>query len=154
MRTVRIMFVLACLGIAGPSYSQNWTAEQQGVIDDLKECWDIFVDATKGTDPSPWLDNCNDQEHFAGYWNRRAALNDANYVRRNWSAISAGNLFWVSLDPIAIQIIDDIAIMHFYGTSSVEGSDGRTVIEDKRTEIFHRHNGRWLLVAGHRGSSD
>ena len=154
MRTIRTIVVLACLGIIEPSYSQNWTAEQQGVIDDVEECWDIFVDAAKGTDPSQLQDNCSDLEHHAGYWNRRGALNDADFVRRNWSAISAGNPFWVSLNPISIQIIDDIAIMHFYGTWSIEGPDGRKLYEDKRTEIFHRHNGKWLLVAGHRSSSD
>lgn len=154
MRTIRTLFVLACLGIAGPSFSQNWTAEQQGVIDDLKECWDIWVDAAKNADtgPSPWIDNCADDD--LRYWFRRGAPNDLDDLRRNWSAIVAAKEFWVSLDPITIQIIDDIAIIHFYGAWSVEGPDGRSVVEAKRTEIFHRSNGRWRLLAGHRSSSD
>ena len=60
----------------------------------------------------------------------------------------------MSLDPITIQIFDDIAIVHFYGAWSVEGPDGRTVDERKRTEVFRKSSERWLLVAGHGTPTD
>ena len=151
MRAIKTILLLACLGVAGPSFAQNWTAEQQGVIDDLKECWDIWVEAAKDADPSPWIDNCTDDFK---YWVGQGAPADADDVRRNWSATVASKEFWVSLDPITIQIFDDIAIVHFYGAWSVEGPDGRTVDERKRTEVFRKSSERWLLVAGHGTPTD
>ena len=151
MRTIRTILVLVCFGIAGPSFSQNWTAEQQGVIDDLKECWDIWVESVKDDDPDAWIDNCTDSYK---YWWIDGSPNDADFLRRNWSATVEAQEFWVKLDPISIQIFDDIAIVHFYGQWSAKGPDGRKINEQKRTEVFRKSDDRWLLVAGHGTPTD
>lgn len=146
MRAIKTILLLAFLSVAGPSFAQTWTADQQSVVDDLKECWDIFVQSVKDDDPNAWIDECTDDFR---YWWIDGTPNDADFFRRNWAAAVEASEFWVSLRPISIQIFDDIAIMHFYGQWSTKVPDGRIINEQKRTEVFRRSSNRWLLVAGH-----
>lgn len=46
-------------------------------------------------------------------------------------------------------MMDDVAVLHFYGYWRAPSGEGETVTEAKRTEIFRRIDGRWKLIAGH-----
>ncbi len=61
----------------------------------------------------------------------------------------AADEYWVSLEPIDIRVIDDVAIVHFYGTWNGLEEGNRVSHERKRTEVFRNVSGRWMLVAGH-----
>ena len=56
---------------------------------------------------------------------------------------------WIDAYPIRVRVYDDIAIMQFFGRWRVENPDGPQELQQKRTEVFRKVNGRWLLIAGH-----
>lgn len=117
------------------------------MITQLEECWDIWVEAQELGEPDRWLDRCADD---VSYWSEQVgAPNDGNVVRRQWAQIMEADYRWVSIRPLHIRIVGDVAIVHFYGSWYGNGEDGRVLEERKRTEIFRNRNGRWLLIAGH-----
>jgi len=128
------------------AHAQQWSAEQQEVIDTLKECWDIWMeDVRGGVGPDGWLEQCAVPDY--SYWWIFGVPHGAEEDRRNWETISETDLGWISLQPVAVRIYDDVAVMHFYGTWRVSNSE--EPLEAKRTEIFQRVDGRWKMIAGH-----
>ena len=62
-----IYSALVCL-IPITAFGQNWTPEQQEVIDHIKTCWDGWVDAKEQNDISPWVDVCPGDESAASWF--------------------------------------------------------------------------------------
>jgi len=133
--------------VGSPGYSQNWTAEQQEVIDDLEACWDLWVEALDDRTPDAWANDCAEEDYT--YWFRGAAPGGLEDLRREWSIIRETREYWIGLHPISIKIFGDIAIMHFVGIWSGLGPEGRIINEANRTEVFRRDDGQWKIVAGH-----
>ena len=142
-----LLAILFTISIASPSYAQNWTAEQQGVIDDLEACWDLWVEALDDRTPDAWASACAEEDYT--YWFRGAALGGLEDLRREWSMIRETQEYWIGLHPISIKIYGDIAIMHFVGIWSGLGPEGRIINEANRTEVYRRDGGQWKIVAGH-----
>jgi ketosteroid isomerase-like protein len=135
------------LALAAPLSAQQWTAEQQEVITQLEECWDIWVGALNEGRPDAWLDRCTDDFRYWG--DEVGAPNGSADARRTWTEVMEADEYWVSLKPLDIRVVGDVAIMHFYGSWNGREGDERVTLERKRTEVFRNVNGRWLLIAGH-----
>ena len=129
------------------AHAQQWTVEQQEVIEQLKTCWDIWEDGLQAGDPAPWLERCADPAFT--YWADEAVPAGIEMARRAWATWMESDYRWVDLRPLVVTIHDDIAIMQFYGYWNEKRPDGRVITEGKRTEVFRKVNGRWLLLAGH-----
>ena len=137
----------AALLIVAPASAQNWTAEQQEVITQLEECWDIWVESANQGQPDAWLDRCTDDFRYWG--DETGSPNDTAMLRRQWTQVMEADEYWVQLRPLDVRIVGDVAIVHFYGAwNGLEGGE-RLTRERKRTEIFRNADGRWLLIAGH-----
>ena len=139
--------LLSLVLLPATAQAQNWTGEQQEVITQLEECWDIWLEAVNQGRPDAWLDRCTDDFR---YWSdETGAPNDAARLRREWGEIMAAEEYWVELRPLVVRVVDDVAIMHFYGAWNMRQGEERVTQERKRTEVFRNVNGRWLLIAGH-----
>lgn len=143
--TAMLLSLLAFIPAA--AQAQTWTAEQQEVITQLEECWDIWVEASALGRPDPWLDRCTDDFR---YWGDETGVpNGPAVLRRQWREIMEADYRWVTLRPLEIRIVGDVAIVHFYGSWNAKEGDGRITEETKRTEVFRNVDGRWRLIAGH-----
>lgn len=147
MRTAVVIGFLMAAGMGQPVEAQQWTPAEQEVITQLKQCWDRWMDGVRGGSPDVWLQTCT--EPGFTYWGVEGAPGSAEALRRNWKAIAAQDLGWVDIRPLVIKITGDIAMVQFYGYWSAATPAGPTTAEWRRTEIFHRVNGRWLLTMGH-----
>jgi len=138
----------ALLLVPGPSLAQQWSAEEQEVLDQLAECWDIWMEGIGSGSPERWLAECATPE--LTYWPAQdgAPLNN-EYTRRNWDMAAATDLGWVDIRPVSLTVVEDIAVLHFYGSWKAQAPEGERVTESKRTEVFRRIDGRWKLMAGH-----
>ena len=145
MRSLFLLVVAVLL--AGSASAQQWTSEQEEVITQLEECWDIWVVATHDGSPDAWIDSCTDDFRYRG--DEIGAPNGVAELRRTWGEVVATDAYWVSLRPLDIRIIDDVAIVHFYGSWNEKQGEERVTQERQRTEVFHKEDGRWLLIAGH-----
>ncbi len=56
---------------------------------------------------------------------------------------------WVDLQPLAVKVNGNMAVIQFYGYWSENRGEGRVITEAKRTEVFERIGGRWRLSVGH-----
>jgi len=67
-------------------------------------------------------------------------------VQRNWHAIRETDDDWVALRPVYVDIFGDVGIIHLYGYWRAKTPDGTVRTEAKRTEVFQRRNGHWVLI--------
>lgn len=140
-----IVFVLSSLVTAT---AQNWNDDQLDVINSLKGCWDTWLSAIEQGDPEIWISECTDGD-YTYWWASQGAPNNPETLRRDFEKAADTDEDWLDIRPLAVKIVGDVAIMHFYGYWRAKTPDGSTTTEALRTEIFQKVNGKWLLVAGH-----
>ena len=144
MRTLTL--VLAVSLAAVPAVAQEWNAEQQSLIDHVTVCWDTWVDALADETPDRFFEACPIDERSHFWWTDDGAPGGPESVRRNWHVIREVDDDWVSLRPIYVDIFGNVGIIHMYGYWRAKTPDGTVVTEYKRTEVFQRRNGRWVLI--------
>ena len=134
-----------CAG-SQPLAAQEWTPEQQSLIDHVIACWDSWVDALADDTPDRWLEVCPIDERGHWWWTAEGAPNTVEDTRRNWHVIREVDDDWVSVRPIYVDMFGDVGIIHMYGYWRAITADGTVTTEAKRTEVFQRRNGRWVLI--------
>lgn len=145
----RLPTLLIALILAPCAAFGQWSDAQREVVDNIKACWDIWVEALAEDTPDRWIDNCAEKDYQ--YWSAEDGTpRGVDEIRILWPSIRKTEEYWVSLRPVSIQLFDDIAVVHFYGAWSGIDGERRRLAEAKRTEIFRRSRGGWRLVAGHR----
>ena len=128
--------------------AQTYTAAEQEVLDQLAECWDIWMEGVRSGSPDRWYTQCAAPE--LTYWPAQdGAPIQSDFDRRNWDLASSMDLGWVDIRPLSLTVVDNIAVLHFYGYWKTPSEDGQRVTEAKRTEVFRRIDGRWKLMVGH-----
>lgn len=147
MRVALTVGLFALAGIVPSVHAQQWTPEQQSLITHVTQCWDVWVEALADETPAKWLAACPVDER-AHWWNSAdgAPSNSSREVQRGWQAIRATDDNWVSLRPVYVDIFGDVGIIHLYGYWRAKTRDGMVTTEAKRTEVFQRRNGRWVLI--------
>ena len=147
MRTIYslLAFTLVSPDLAG---AQQWTVEQQEVIDQLGECWDIWMDGVRQGTPEAWVEQCTvgDATFWPGEFAAPISVDD---IRRAWGTTAGVDINWIAIHPIVVRVDGDVAIMHFYGTWHEPSPEGVVETEAKRTEVFRRIDGRWKISVGH-----
>lgn len=150
MRSPSLLFVMLAVGIPGTLNAQQWNAEQMGVINSVKACWDTWVEGIRRRNPEQWLAECSDGESV--YWGTADGsprVGTPDQLRRRWEAVSRADRKWIDLRPLSIKIVGDMAIMHFYGLWEQNTPEGQIVVnEAKRMEVFRRAGNRWVQIAG------
>ena len=146
----RVLPLLAVITLAAPTAAaaQQWSTQEQQVLDHLAECWDIWMEGVESGSPDRWLSDCSTPT--STYWGAQDGAPIANdFLRRSWGAVSGRDLGWVDIRPVSLTVTDDIAVLHFYGYWQAPGPDGTVITEAKRTEVFRLIDGRWKLISGH-----
>ena len=148
LRIALLAVSLALLAPGGLLFAQEWSDEEQEVLDDLAECWDLWMEGVESGSPQRYMSECTTPT--STFWIATdAAPNSNDFVRRIWSIIATQDLGWVDIRPVSLTITDDIAVLHFYGYWRAATADSETITEWKRTEVFKQLDGRWKLIAGH-----
>ena len=145
MRTVFAVLALVLLLPGGVS-GQQWTEEQQGLIDHIKMCWDAWVEALEHETPDQFYDACPIDERSHFWWTAEGAPANEQAVRRNWSVIRERDDDWVDMRPVYIDVFGDVAIVHLYGYWRANTPEGPVITEHKRTEVFQRRNDGWVFI--------
>ena len=148
MRHSLILFAIIIASSSITANAQNWDDEQLDVINSLKACWDTWEYALDQNDLDIWHEQCTDGD-FSYWGSGKGAPNGPETGLRNFEQIKANGWRWVDVRPLTVKIVGDVAIMQFYGYWNRNSPDGIVGEEDKRTEIFQKVDGRWVLVAGH-----
>ena len=144
----KLILTLALTLAANEAVAQEWTAEQQGLIDHVESCWDAWIEALDDQTPAQWEEACPGDEQAHYWWTEEGSPNLREEVRRNWHVIREIDDDWVSLRPIYVDIFGDVGIIHMYGLWRANIPDGTAITEYKRTEVFQRRDSEWVFVGG------
>ena len=138
------------LGVAlpAPVTAQHWTAEEQGLLDALKSCWDSWMEAVRAADPEIHFRKCAWVENSSMWWTEFGAPEGQQMVRRNFEKFVVTDIDWLDIRPVSVRIWGDVGMVQFYGYWNARTPDGPTVTEYKRTEVFRRVDGRWVFLGG------
>lgn len=126
--------------------AQEWTGEERALLDHVKLCWDAWADAVNAKDLDIWMDTCQPDADFTGWWTSDGGLWDLEADRRGFSDWVTGveHFYWENLQPLEIKVHGDLGMIWFYVTYREPGSDGPlTRFENKRFEVFRRVDGVW-----------
>ena len=139
------VILVAAAMLPGPVSAQQWSAQQQEVLQHIQACWDAW--ATKDFDR--WVNACRPADGFTYWSTSEGSPNGLEYWRKTATASSSHvEYVWNDKRPLAIQIDRDVAIVHFYAHfGSVVGGQWMQR-EQKRMEVFRKVDGRWTLLSG------
>ena len=132
-----LCLVVACLILTVPINAQNWNAEEQAIVDHIKQCWDAWSEARDQKNPAVWERACPFSEE-AAYWITAygAPFYGLESARRGLGGIQQQFIkhsTWLDLQPMSIEISDNTALVHLYGTFAVEDYEGK--MHEQRNEI-------------------
>lgn len=148
MKRMILTLTLLTLAVSQPLRAQQWSAQEQEVLDSLAACWDLWMEGIESGSPEGWIVECTTPG--VTFWPAAdGAPLGLDFIRRTWGDISGRDLGWADIRPVRLTVEDDFAVLHFYGYWRAETPTGEIVTEAKRTEVFRKIDGRWKLISGH-----
>ncbi len=146
MRRFSLAVVALALAYATPAQAQQWTAEEQEVLEFITECWDAWVEALADETPDHFYETCRQDERTLFWWTTDGAPNSVRTVYRNWKYWREVTVDWADMRPIAVNIFGDVAIVYLYSYWIANTPDGPVTAEYKRTEVFQRRDEGWTFI--------
>ena len=142
-----ISLTLAALVLPTAASAQNWTADEQSLIDAMEYCWD-----RAGNDRSNqvFMEACRPTEATIYWWTPEVA---PNHVVSPWiqKMRAAWNLRLVAEDlrPIRVQIDGEFGFIFYHGIRQWERADGTRDTESwKGYEVWKRTAAGWSFYGG------
>lgn len=143
MRTMLTLTVTALLVTPGGLAAQDYTSEEQALLERMESCWDLTV----AQDLAAWVDECAHPEML--YWWDTASPIDIDFQRKSNGVHTGIDWLLADLRPLRVAIHGDIATVYLHGTWAWRDESGTiTQQEDRRLEVWARENGRWMLLRG------
>jgi len=132
-----------------PLAAQEWSDKQLEVWKNVQTYWD--------------LDAKQDLDGFMSYfhedyigWSKESFFPGNKASLRKWLAEIYKNtkVIVTDLSPQAIQIFDDVAIVHYFYSQMTEDKEGkRTYVKGRWTDILKKQGEKWVLI-GDQGGRD
>jgi hypothetical protein len=145
--------VSVALLAAQPLIAQEWTAEEQEVLNQLESCWATWWDAIAEENLDVWARGCPHDDQVVGWWVDGAVPGlGIEWFRRNFETLAriqkpAIPRLWENR-PVLVRVRGDSAVVFYYlRLGGQDEADGLLWRELKRAEWFYRKDGRWLLAA-------
>jgi hypothetical protein len=147
MRPVFRFTLALAFSLPTTAVAQDWTSEQQEVIDFAEGCWTTW--ATE--DWATYAQACP-MDPDARYWDMNESV--PNYGHRSWQRFSEA--MWPNMDapyyehrPIAVQIFEDVATYYFFATYFNLDNEGVvSTFTQHELAVLQRRDGDWVLIGG------
>lgn len=146
----RAIIVISLLMLSGAIQAQEWSAAQKAVWNDVSAYWQLFADG--------------DADGMLSYFHKDYRGWDANdplprgkaSTEKGLKHFLAGNkIVMHEIQPVAISVHGDFAIVHYYYSMMFKNADGKEVTTGGRwTDILSKQGGKWMLIGDHGGRSD
>ena len=143
------LFAFTVLPATHTAHAQQWSDEEQELLDFLESSWNVWMEAIKKDDPEIWIKAANAPENLSYWVGVEGAPVGLRTLRRDWDAIREQDINWIDFRPVSVRIHDNVGIIHFYGYWKAKTDDGPVTTEHKRTEIFLKKGGKWSFIGGH-----
>ena len=148
IRILLPLFVFTYL-IPTSSHAQNWTPDQQEIIDLNQACADAW-----GTENVAEMRRvCNEHPAATNWWTQLGAPTVGWFEKNGdrWvdAFLSRSNIIYAEIIPLAVSIFDNTAQIYFWVTETSEDNDGKlTTANRKQLNIWQKMDGRWTWIGG------
>jgi hypothetical protein len=140
--------LFAAVAVPSAAVAQQWSAEEQELLDNIAMCWDAWLEATEAGDIEVWSDKCGVAKDVSMWWTEFGAPAGMRMEQRYWMKHPELDEDWLDIRPVAVRIWDDVAMVQFYGYWLANTAEGQAITEYKRTEVFRKVDGRWIFLGG------
>ena len=142
------LFVLAYL-IPTSSIAQNWTPEQQEIIDLNQACWEAWA----SEDVNQMRRICNEHPESTGWYTPNAAPVTGWFEKHGEQWVNAfysrSNQVYLEIIPLAVSLFDNTAMIFFWATHTDEAENGElTTSYRKQLNIWQKMDGNWTWIGG------
>lgn len=147
MRPAILAVALALASPAG-AYAQQWTPQQQEVWSNVQVYWDLFAKE----DLEGFLEYLHSD--FRG-WSYGAPLPRTKaYMEKTLpQAFATSETILYDIKPVAIQVHDDLAIVHYYFERTyMDGSGAQHTERGRWTDVLVAEGDRWIMISDHGGT--
>jgi len=153
MKTLtKSILIVICITLLSSSqlFGQEWSAEQKEVWKNVETYWDLAAQ----DDVEGWLSYFHDD--FSG-WRNKDALprNKANVRKFGTHNIKTTQILVEDLQPVGINIYDDVAIVQYYYSEVFKDVEGKEQNGSGRwTDILMKQGDKWVMIGDSGGSTE
>lgn len=134
--------VLLLLVAAPPLAAQEWSAEQQEVVDWMNtfaaEAYADDVDAFLA-----WLH----PDFTAWDYAAESPVSGAAFSEMATGAFQAFDSITIRVEPVSVQVLGDVAVLHTWYREVLTGAAGEMKVGGRWTVVLKRLDGDWKHVA-------
>ncbi len=128
--------------------AQNFTPEQQEIIDHTKRCWEVW-----GLEENPalWEQECPADPDIRFWWTAQSVPIHGTAEWMEWSRAFHPKIdeFFQAHRPIAVQSFGDVVLYYYWATWGWEDANGQVQnAEQHRLDIYQRRNNQWWWIGG------
>ena len=145
------MLTLSIVLLPFIAYSQNWTPEEEIILELVKTEKSSWQDAINNKDLSIWLNAVDLTDDWHGWWTTDGGLWNLDDTKKNFEFTSKdiAKYQFINVNPLRIKVYDDVAFIWYYWIFAKEYKNGKTdFAEQKRFEVYRKVDGKWRLSAG------
>ncbi len=130
-------------------YAQQWSSEQQEIIDLNQACWDAW----ETEDVAEMRRVCNEHPEATNWWTPNGAPTvgwfENNGDRWVEAFLSRSSTVYAEVISLAVSIFDNTAQVYFWATLTAEDNDGGlTTTSRKQLNIWQKIDSRWTWIGG------
>ena len=150
---VKVIIPSLIIFLAMPVYAQaqNWTPEQQEVINHAKKSSEMWFKAVfDQNDYSKWLKEYAVEDYNFWFTGRGVPMDIAGDIERvEFIQKEFKRIYLEEQYPLAVKIYGDIACLYFYQYAILEDPEGKiTRKESKRLHVYRKQGDTWKLIEG------
>jgi len=132
-------------------YPQNWTPEEETILELVKAEKSSWQDAVNNKDLSIWLNAVDLTDDWHCWWTTDGGLWNLDDAKKNFEFTIKDIVRYqlLNVNPIRIKVYDNVAFIWYYFISAQEYKNGKTDYnETKRFDVYRKVDGKWRLSAG------
>jgi hypothetical protein len=150
MRRILAVALFAALALPTAAWAQQWSAEEQELLDYLEGIWDQVEQNNQATFET-WRETVNPREDLVWWFTNEGAPSDLDAVKKWHQGWEKRNAEYTYMDvrPTAVRLIDSVGMVWFHAYGEWRDADGHLhQFSDMRLEIFHKTDEGWEFVGG------
>ena len=149
MKFALLLFTMFFLSTSLNASAQQWSSEEQEILDFTNACWETFVTE----DVQAYLSSCTHADYTR--WPAGALIPfDARSEQRILSDWFSRNSWSIGdIQPSRIEVAGDAAVIHYQLFSFRVSNDGKSSAHTGgRSDFLVRENGTWKVFSVHEHS--
>jgi ketosteroid isomerase-like protein len=128
-------------------FAKDWSDAQMEVLKQVKESYDLWAKK----DIEGFLSYIHD-DYCGWHYDNPVTQKKSSFVNMVNYYFPKSELVFYEFTPLEVQILDNVAIVHYYFYFLAKDDEGNEMTSQSRyTDILLKEDGKWLLISDHGG---